>query len=40
LLPFFDRHEERGPVGGECVGSVALETLSEGSGVDAGVGDR
>src|SRR5215472_16665192 len=37
---FFDRREERGPVRGECSCSVALEMLSEGISVDAGVGGR
>jgi hypothetical protein len=37
---FFDRGEQRGPVHGECACSVALEMLSEGIGVDAGVGGR
>ena len=37
---FFDRGEQRGPVRGEGACSVALELLSEGISVDAGVGGR
>lgn len=37
---FFDRREQRGPVRGECACSLALEMLSEGIGVDTGVGAR